>query len=150
MKYKIAIAGVLFSLSTVASALELGVIGSYDYSLDTNRGAAGVTVGEKFGPFGLTAGFEQYTKNENQNKFSLVGSVDVTKVLGTTLAVKAGGVYMNNSTSPDGYAFVAGVGTSYPLTKQIDFTVDYRYQVGQDRVEQFDGSTASVGFKYSF
>lgn len=150
MKYKIALAGALLAISSIASAVEVGVVGSYDYGPSNNRAGGGITIGQKFGSVGLTAGIEQYNKNENQTKMTLVGSVDVAKVLGATIAVKGGAAYLNNSSSADGYAWIAGVGATYPLTKQWALTADYRYQVGQNRVNQFDGNSALFGVKYSF
>ena len=43
-----------------------------------------------------------------------------------------------------------GVGVSYPLTKQVSLTGDYRYQVGQSRVSAFDGNAFYAGVKYAF
>jgi outer membrane autotransporter protein len=50
----------------------------------------------------------------------------------------------------DGYAAVVGAGVSYPISKKVALTTDYRYQAGQSRVNTFDGSTLLVGAKYSF
>jgi hypothetical protein len=152
MKLKMAIAAVLLAVGT-AQAVEVGVNASRDFGFspsDTNGG--GITIGQKFGAAGVTAGWDRYTTNGfGQNKWSLMGSYDVAKLGSTTVAVKAGGAYLDNSGSTaDGYALLAGVGVSYPLTKELAATADYRYQVGQDRVKQFDGNTLAVGLKYSF
>ena len=148
---KILLATLLAGLIGSAGAVEIGVNGSYDFGSNPERAGGGVTVGEKFGAFGVTAGFDRYTKSTDQNKWSLVGSYDVAKVAGATVAVKAGAVYLDNmGRVTDGYAALVGAGVSYPITKQVSVTVDYRYQAGQDRVKSFDGSTVLVGAKYSF
>ena len=148
---KIAIATLLAFAAISASAVEVGVNGSYDFGSPTERPGAGITIGEKFGKFGVTAGFDRYTKNTDQNKYSLVGSYDVATIAKTTIAVKAGAAYISNTGNvADGYAALVGVGASYPITKQIAATVDYRYQAGQRRVNQLDGSTVLIGAKYSF
>ena len=146
---KIAIASLLALAAFSASAVEVGVNGSYDF--DSSRPGAGVTVGEKFGKFGVTAGFDRYTKGTDQDKFSLVGSYDVATIAKTTVAVKAGAAYLSNTGNvADGYAALVGVGASYPLTKTVALTADYRYQAGQSKVNQFNGSTVALGAKYSF
>jgi opacity protein-like surface antigen len=148
---KLAIASVLALAALSASAVEVGVNGSYDFGGSNERPGAGVTVGQKFGKMGVTAGFDRYTKTTDQNKWSLVGSYDVATIAKTTVAVKAGAVYLDNTGSvANGYAALVGAGVSYPLTKAVALTADYRYQAGQSRVDQFDGSTISTGVKFSF
>lgn len=148
---KLAIATVLALAAFSASAVEVGVNGSYDFGSATDRPGAGFTIGEKFGKFGVTAGFDRYTKTTDQDKYSLVGSYDVATIAKTTVAVKAGAAYISNTGNvADGYAALVGVGASYPLTKTVSLTADYRYQAGQSRVNSFDGSTVAFGAKYSF
>ena len=148
---KIAIASVLALAAFSASAVEVGVNGSYDFGSSNDRPGAGITIGEKFGKMGVTAGFDRYTKGNEQNKWSLVGSYDVATIAKTTIAVKAGAVYLDNmGRVSDGYAALVGAGASYPLTKTVALTADYRYQAGQSRVNSFDGSTVAFGAKYSF
>jgi predicted porin len=148
---KLAIASVLALAAFSASAVEVGINGSYDFGGANDRPGAGITVGEKFGKVGVTAGFDRYTKGTDQNKWSLVGSYDVATVAGATVAVKAGAMYIDNAGRvADGYAALVGAGVSYPLTKTVALTADYRYQAGQSRVNTFDGSTLLVGAKYSF
>jgi outer membrane autotransporter protein len=109
------------------------------------------TIGEKFGKMGVTAGFDRYTKGNELNKWSLVGSYDIATISKTTVAVKAGAVYLDNmSRVSNGYAALVGAGVSYPLTKTVALTADYRYQAGQSSVNTFDGSTVAFGAKYSF
>lgn len=150
MKLKFAIAGALLALSSVTSAVEVGVVGAYDFGIATDRPGGGITLGEKFGRYGITAGVEQYTENANQVKYSLVNSYDLAKVLGATVSVKGGAAYMNNSQGADGFAWVGGIGAAYPVTKEFFLTADFRHQIGQERVKQFDGNTLLLGAKYAF
>jgi opacity protein-like surface antigen len=148
---KIAIATLLALAAVSASAVEIGVNGSYDFGGANDRPGAGITVGQKFDKFGVTAGFDRYTKGTDQNKWSLVGSYDVATIGKTTVAVKAGAMYIDNTGRvADGYAALVGAGVSYPLSKTVALTADYRYQAGQSRVNTFDGSTVLFGAKYSF
>ena len=141
----------LATMAISASATEVGVNGLRDYSGATDRTGYGVTVGEKFGKFGAEVGFNRFTTGSNdQDRYSLVGSYDITKVGPVTLAVKAGVAYLNNQTGSDGYAITAGVGASVPVYKDLSATVDYRRQEGQHRVSAFDGNQVAVGLKYSF
>lgn len=148
---KLAIASLLALAAFSASAVEIGVNGSYDFGGTNDRPGAGVTLGQKYGKFGVTAGFDRYTKDTDQNKWSLVGSYDVVTIAGATVAVKAGAAYLDNAGRvADGYAALIGAGVSYPLTKTVSLTADYRYQAGQSRVNQFNGDTVAFGAKYSF
>ena len=147
MKKLVLVTALMIAFS--ANAIEVGVNGSTD-SAGTDRTAYGVTLGQKFGGFGVTAGFDRYTKNVDLDKYSLVGSYDVTRVGTATIAVKAGAAYLNQKTSNDGYAALVGAGVTLPITKQLAATVDYRYQAGQSSVRSLDGSTVSAGLKYSF
>ena len=146
---KIAIATLIALAATAASALEVGVVSNRDTSND--RDAAGVTVGQKFGRMSATAGFERASKSANdQDRWSLVGGYDLTKFGPATVTAKAGAAYLNNQTGADGYALVAGVGVSVPVTKSISATVDVTRQAGQERVKAHDGNRVAVGLKYSF
>lgn len=147
---QVIIASMFALAATTASALEVGVTGGYDYAGD-GRPTAGVTVTERWGKVGLTAGFDRSTKGDNdQNRYSLVAGYDVLTLGQATVAVKAGGAYLDNQLGSNGYAAVVGVGATYPLTKNIAATADYAYQRGQDRVSQFDGSRVTVGLRYKF
>lgn len=147
MKKIIFIAALL--ASSLASAVELGINGSRDFA-NEDRTGYGVTLGQKFGAVGVTAGYDHYVKGVDLDKYSVVGSYDVAKFGGVTVAAKAGGAYLNQKTGNDGYAWLVGAGVEYPLGKGFALTGDYRYQIGQSRVSSLDGSTVSAGLKYSF
>jgi opacity protein-like surface antigen len=132
-----------------AHAVEMGVNGSVD-TANTDRTGYGVTIGQKFDKVGVTAGFDRYSNGTDLDKYTVMGSYDVTKIGSATLAVKAGAAYLNQKTGSDGYAALVGAGVSIPVTTKIAATVDYRYQAGQSRVKSLDGSTVSAGLKYSF
>ena len=141
----------LSTLALSASAVEVGVNGTRDYSGTSDRTGYGLTLGEKFGAVGVEAGYDRFTQSTNdQNRYSLVASYDVTKIGPVTLAVKAGVAYLDNQTVANGYAVTAGVGASVPVVKNLAATVDYRRQEGQSRVNAFDGNQVAVGLKYSF
>lgn len=147
MKKIILVAALVASMG--AQALELGVNVGRD-TANTDRTGYGLSVGQKFGAYGVTAGFDRYTAGNGLDKYSVVGSYDVTKIGSVTVAVKAGGAYLNQKTGNDGYAALVGAGISFPLTQAVAATVDYRYQAGQSRVNNLNGSTISAGLKYSF
>ena len=151
---KIAIATMFALVAATASAVEVGVTGSYDGTKHDHAGY-GLTLGQHFGDFSATAGFDRYSDN-NLNKYSLVGGYDVAKIGTATLTAKVGAVYLDQeagktySKDRTGYAGLVGAGISIPVTKAVSATVDYRYQAGQSRVNDLNGSTVLVGAKYSF
>jgi len=141
----------LATLALSASAVEVGVTGTRDYSGTSDRTGYGITLGQKFGAVGVEAGYDRFTQSTNdQDRYSLVASYDVTKIGPVTIAVKGGVAYLNNQTVSNGYAVTAGVGASVPVVKNLAATVDYRRQEGQNRVNAFDGNQVAVGLKYSF
>lgn len=148
---KIAIASLLALAATTASAMELGVGVTRDYSGADNRNGGSLTLGQNFGKAGITGGFERFTAgNNDQDRWSLVGGYDVAKVGSITVTPKVGVAYLNNQRTVDGYAMTVGVGASVPLNKQVSLGVDIARQYGQDRVQAFDGNRVTVGLKTRF
>jgi outer membrane autotransporter protein len=148
---KFAIASIIALAATAASALEVGVTTTRDHSGATDRTGSGVTISDKSGKVGLTAGFERFTAGTNdQDRFSLVAGYDVAKFGPVTVTPKLGAAYLNNQRGADGYAMTVGVGASMPVTKQVSLGLDVARQYGQDRVNQFDGNRVTVGLAYKF
>ena len=118
----------LLSMIGVASAVEVGVNGGYTWG-GPDRATYGVSVGEKFGKYGVAATFDRATATKNdQNRWGLVGSYDVATIAGVTVAPKLGVAWLDNQHGADGWAASVGVGASYPVTKSVALTADYRYQ----------------------
>jgi opacity protein-like surface antigen len=178
---KIAIASLIALAATAATALEVGVtvgnnyaknsasrshepiIGPMTWSNGTDRTEYGITVGEKFGRVGITAGFARSNggtpitiptdgpyKDQVQDRYSLVAGYDVAKLSTVTVTPKLGVAYLNNARDTDGYAMTVGIGASMPITKHISLTADYARQYGQDRVNQFNGDRVTAGVTYRF
>lgn len=147
---KIVLATAFALAASAASALEVGVTATRDYSGD-NRNFGGVTIGQSYGKLNATVGAERSTVGGNdQNRFSLVGGYDVAKVGPVTITPRLGVAYLNNQVGDNGYAMTVGVGASVPVTKQVSLGLAVDRQYGQDRVQQFDGNRVTVGAKYSF
>jgi opacity protein-like surface antigen len=178
---QIVIASLLAIASITASALEVGVtvgnnyaknsssrshepiIGPMQWSNGTDRTEYGITVGEKFGKVGITAGFARSNggtpitiptdgpyKDQVQNRYSLVVGYDVAKIATVTVTPKLGVGYLDNTRDANGYVMTVGAGLSMPVTKKITFGLDYYRQYGQDRVNQFDGNRIQVSTRYAF
>ena len=148
---KLAIASLIALAAATASAVEVGVTTTTDYSGVQDSQGFGVSVGQKVGAIGITGGFERFTKGSNdQDRYSVVAGYDVTKIGPVTVTPKLGVAYLNNQTNKDGYALTVGVGASVPVTKQVSVTLDVARQFGQDSVSKFDGNRATAGVKYSF
>jgi hypothetical protein len=144
---KLTIATLIALSATVASAAEFGVT----TSRAQDRNDFGVTLGQQFGPVGVTAGFSRTAEGANdQNRFSLTGSYDVVKLGPVQVAALAGGAYLNNQTGSDGFAAVVGAGLSVPVAKNVKAGVEFTRQYGQDRVSQFDGNRVTAGVKFAF
>lgn len=147
---KIAIASLISLAATTASAVEVGVTATRDYS-GTDRNYGGITIGKTYGKVSATAGVERASAgNNDQHRFSLVGGYDAAKVGPVTFTPKVGAAYLDNQFGQDGYAMTVGVGASMPVTKQVTLGLDVARQYGQERVQQFDGNRVTVGLRYKF
>lgn len=145
---KLAIIATLMAATGIASATDLGLRGGRNFGSDTN--SVGITLGQKFGTFGAELAFDRGTSPVSGNRYSLIGTYDAAKYQDVTFTAKAGAAIVEPSQGDNGYAAIAGVGVSYPVYKNVNLVADYSYQLGQDRVRQFDGSALTVGIKYSF
>jgi hypothetical protein len=147
---KLAIASLLAMAAISASAVEVGVTAARDYA-GTDREAYGVTLGQSYGKVGVTAGFDRATKGtNNQDRYTVVAGYDVAKLGVFTITPKAGVAYLNNQTSSEGYALLAGVGVSAPIATKVNLGLDLTRQYGQDRVNTFDGNRLTASVKYAF
>ena len=148
---KLVIASALAMAAISASALEVGVTSTTDYSGASARQGFGATVGQQYGKLSVAGGFERFTKGANdQDRYSVTAGYDVAKFGPVTVTPKVAVAYLNNQTTRDGYAMAVGVGASVPVTKQVAFTVDAARQYGQDRVKASNGNAVTAGLKYSF
>lgn len=147
---KFAIATLVSLAAIAAGAAEVGVTVNHD-TVGADRSGLGLTVGQKFGAVGVTAGVESFTKGANNlQRYSLVGSYDVAKLGSATVAVKAGAAYLNNQVGSNGYAAVAGVGVSVPVAAKVNAVVGLTNQQGRNNVRALNGNTVTAGLTYSF
>ena len=147
---KIAIASILALAAISASAVEVGVTGTRDYSGD-NRNFGGITLGTKFGGYGATAGIERSTVGTDaQTRISLVGDREMVKFGAVSLTGRVGVAHLDNTAAVDGYALTVGVGATVPVTKKVSVGLAVDRQYGQDRVQAFDGNRVTAAVKYAF
>ena len=149
---KVLIGTVLSIAMMSASAFEVGVKVGRDFS-DVNRNYGGITISDSVGPVSVSLGFDRsYVGENDQNRWSLVGGYDLVKIGNVKVTPTVGGAYLSNQSSDNGYAMTVGTEVSAPISfvKNLTGVVDYTYQVGQSRVNQFDGSRVSVGLRYKF
>ena len=146
---KLAIAALLATMVTAASAWEIGVVGGKNYGQDRNFG--GVTIGQNFGKFGVEAGFERSTDGyQQQNTWTGIGSYYLGSQYGVGLALKAGAAYIDPEYTQNGWAMRAGAGVSYPLASNWSIGADYAYQWAQAAISKQSGNNLSINTKYSF
>lgn len=148
---KFAIASLLAIAAISASAVEVGVTGVNATTPNPNRYGYGVTVGENFGVYNLTAGVSRFVREaDDQTRVSLVASRDVAKLGPVALSGRVGYAYVNNTTAADGSALTVGVGASYPVTKTVTAGVSVDRQYGQARIDSFNGNIVTAGVKVGF
>jgi outer membrane autotransporter protein len=148
---KFAIAAVLALATMAANAVEFGIVGSTVEQKNHFTDSVGLTVGQHFGKFSVTAEADRDV-TKNINKFSTIGGYDVLTLGTATFAVKAGAGYVDTTKliPADRIVGLVGVGVSVPVTKTVAMTADYRYQEGRDQAKTYNGNTFTVGAKFSF
>jgi len=141
-------------LINTASAVNFGVNGGV-MTGGNDGGLAGVTVGEKWGKFGVDAGFARgWGQDTTQDRWTLVAGYDVAKVAGVTVTPKVGYGYIDNSNTtianaaPSASVAIVGLGGSLPITKNISATADYAYQFSGS--SNNNANVITGGLKYSF
>lgn len=131
--------------------VDVGIDFSRSFSGASSQNVSGFSIGKSFGQFGLEAGFSRdYKSKDTQNSYSLTGSYPVAQFGKVAVSASAGAAYLDNKRAVDGYALVAGVGASLPLTKRVSFGIDFDRQYGQARVKSSNGNSATASLKYSF
>lgn len=147
---KALLATALVLAATAASAVEVGLTATRDYSSD-NRNFGGITIGQHYGAVSATVGAERSSVGGNdQNRYSLVGGYDVAKFANVTVTPRVGVAYLDNQTGSDGYALTVGIGASLPVTQKVSVGLAVDRQYGQSRVDQFDGNRVTASVKYAF
>lgn len=148
---KFAIASILAIAAISASAVEVGVTAVNQATPNPDRYGYGVTVGQGFGAYNVTAGISRFNREANdQTRVTLVGSREVYKAGPVSLTGRVGYAYLNNQTGEDGSALTVGVGASVPVAKNVTAGLSVDRQYGQNRVSQFDGNVVTAAVKYSF
>ena len=148
---KFAIASILAIAAISASAVEVGVTAVNQATPNPDRYGYGVTVGQGFGAYNVTAGISRFNREANdQTRVTLVGSREVYKAGPVSLTGRVGYAYLNNQTGEDGSALTVGGGASVPVAKNVTAGLSVDRQYGQNRVSQFDGNVVTAAVKYSF
>ena len=148
---KFAIASILAVATITASAIEVGVTAVNQTTPNPERYGYGVTVGETFGAYNVTAGVSRFYREANdQTRVTLVGSREVAKVGPVALSGRVGLAYLNNQTGEDGTALTVGAGAQVPVSSKVAATLSVDRQYGQNRVSSFNGNVITAGLKYSF
>lgn len=148
---KIALATVLAVAAITASAVEVGVTAVDQTTPNPNRYGYGVTVGDNFAGYNVTAGVSRFVREANdQTRFSLVGSKEVVKLGPVSLSGRVGAAFLNNQKGSDGSALTVGAGASVPVAKNVTAGVSVDRQYGQSRISSFNGNVVTAGVKYSF
>jgi hypothetical protein len=147
---KFAFAAVLATAAVAASAVEVGVA-AVDATRGTDRQGYGVTIGENFGAYNVTAGVSRFVREANdQTRTSLVVSREVAKLGPVAFSGRVGAAYLNNQTGDDGSAVTVGVGASVPVAKNVTAGLSVDRQYGQNRVSSYDGNIVTAGIKVGF
>ena len=140
---KVSIAFALGLMVAAASAADVSVSVARDHASDVN----GYRVGTEVRGVSLSA-----THIPGQYDRVAVGKeVSLFSVSNFNFRGSVAGTYQRTLTgAQDGYGVTAGVGVSYPLTKNINAFANIERFEGQERVNQFNGNISTVGINYRF
>ena len=137
----------LFAFGSMAMAADVGVSAVRDSNLDQNGARVTLTTGKVLGvtpQLSVTNvdGYTRYAAGAEAGLFA-VGPVKVSAA--------GAAVYQNTAgAGTNGYGLTAGVKAVLPLTKNIDATAGVERFYGQDRINGFNGSVATVGIVARF
>ena len=138
---KIVIATML-AITTAAFAGDVTVSATRDTKLDKN----GVTVGTSVGGLAVSA-----TKIDDvYNRFAVGKDFSVTKVGPVALTAGVAAVYQDSQVGRNGFGLNVGAKATYPLAKNLDLVGGVSRFYGQERVDQYNGTTTQLGVTYKF
>lgn len=142
---KIALATILVAIMGTANAAEVGVTAGWDNAGKKGDSTLGLSVSlPVHGPYGVAV---ELDKRSELNRFGVLGTYDVTKVLGASVVVKAGLASVDPDRGNNVTLAQVGVGATLPVVDKLSLTADYRYQIGEG---SWDGSRVFAGFTYKF
>ena len=144
------VAAVLTSAAlTSAQAVDLSVYGVH--TLDPSNTGYGIELGHAMGQWrvGLSAESVEVGRNNVESYFSTV-SYDVYKLGVLTVSAQVGGGYVRQEVGSNGWAATVGAGAALAFTKNTSAVLDVRHQLGQNKIDSLDGSSVTLGVRYSF
>jgi len=142
---KIALATILAVAVSTAQAAEVGVNAGWDNAGKKGDSTLGLSASLPLhGPYGVAV---ELDKRSELNRFGVLGTYDVTKVLGASVVAKAGLASVDPDRGNNVTLVQVGVGATLPLVDKLSVTADYRYQIGEG---SWDGSRVFAGFTYKF
>jgi len=142
---KIALATILAVAVSTAQAADVGVNAGWDDAGKKGDSTLGLSVSlPVHGPYGLAV---ELDKRSDLNRFGVLGTYDVAKVLGASVVAKAGLASVDPDRGNNVTLVQVGVGATLPLVDKLSLSADYRYQIGEG---SWDGSRVFAGFVYKF
>ena len=151
--WAVVVAGMLLAVSG-AMAADVGIYGGHLFANgNQDNNMVGVSVGEKFGKFGVQGTFDRSTTNAvDLNRYTISGSYDLVKLGPVQTNVRVGYAYLDpqSGTASNGGAGFVGAGIAYPVSKKVNLVAHYAYQRSDGSVQSYKGNILTAGVKYSF
>ena len=138
----------LFAFGSAAMAVEVGVSAARDANLDQDGTRVTLAAGKVLG---VTPQLSVTNVNNVYTRYAAGAEAGLFKVGPVKVSATGAAVYQDTAGSgANGYGLTAGVKAVLPLTKNIDATAGVERFYGQDRVNGFNGSVATVGIVARF
>lgn len=142
---KIIFATLLAAAMGTAQAADVGVNAGWDNAGRKGDSTLGVSASLPLhGPYGVAV---ELDKRSEVNRYGVLGTYDVAKVLGASVVAKAGLAMVDPDRGSNLTLVQVGVGATLPLVDKLSLTADYRYQIGEG---SWDGSRVFAGVVYKF
>jgi hypothetical protein len=84
------------------------------------------------------------------NRWSLGTEIPLASVNGVALSGTVAGAYQDTLGGVNGWGAVGGLKVSYPLVKNATVSAGVEHWVGQSRVNNLGGASATVGLNFKF
>lgn len=149
MKKSIIAAILLATVASAASATEVGA--NYGRTRATGQNTAGIEVGQQYGDLNVQATFDRAVTGKNRfDEFGIAAEYNMLTLGTVEIGPKVGLNYIRPDNGTTGYGVSAGLQAMAPLTKTVSLVAGFDYDRNQKRVNQYNGSTISVGIKTTF
>lgn len=142
---------ILTTVGLTSSAVELGLVTTSN--LNSHTTGQGITLGEKFGDFGITVGYNTSVGSTGlwQHKTTVMGNYRFYQIDNFAFNIKLGIAHIEKQHSQvNGDTPVFGLGSSYQVAPRTKLTLDLTRQQSNSSMSVYNSNSIAAGIKVEF